>query len=155
MTETDVLTNNAIPGLPVRIKKLTENAVIPQYAHDTDAGLDLTATSMELDDYGNVVYHTGLAIEIPNGYAGFLFPRSSVSKYNLSLCNCVGVIDSAYRGEIILKFNNLHDKQFDIYEIGDRVAQLIIMPYPKITLIEADELSSTDRGENGFGSTGK
>lgn len=156
MTETDMLRNNAMPGLPVRIKKLTENAVIPQYAHDTDAGLDLTATSMEIDDNGKIVYHTGLAIEIPNGYAGFLFPRSSVSKYNLSLCNCVGVIDSAYRGEIILKFNNLKEiggRPIRFYEVGDRVAQLIIMPYPKITLIEADELSNTDRGTGGFGST--
>lgn len=145
--------------MEVKIKKLVENAVIPQYAHDTDAGLDLTAVSLERDDYGNLVYHTGLAIEIPDGYAGFLFPRSSVSKYDLSLCNCVGVIDSAYRGEIILKFNYLnsivncgHDR--DIYGKGDRVAQLIILPYPKIKLVETDELSDSDRGEGGFGSTG-
>lgn len=145
--------------MEVKIKKLVENAVIPQYAHDTDAGLDLTAVSIERDDYGNFVYHTGLAIEIPDGYAGFLFPRSSVSKYDLSLCNCVGVIDSAYRGEIILKFNYLNSivncgHYRDIYGKGDRVAQLIILPYPKIKLVETDELSDSDRGEGGFGSTG-
>ena len=142
--------------MEVKIKKLVENAVIPQYAHNTDAGLDLTAVSAERDDYGNFVYHTGLAIEIPDGYAGFLFPRSSISKYDLSLCNCVGVIDSAYRGEIIVKFNFLnwgHGK--DLYGPGDRVAQLIILPYPKIKLVETDELSDSDRGEGGFGSSGK
>ena len=146
--------------MEVKIKKLVSNAVIPQYAHDTDAGLDLTAVSFGRDEYGNIVYHTGLAIEIPNGYAGFLFPRSSVSKYDLSLCNCVGVIDSAYRGEIILKFNYLnslkntgYDKNF--YSVGDRVGQLIIMKYPKIKLVEVGELTDTDRSDGGFGSTGK
>ena len=142
--------------MEVRVKKLVENAVIPQYAHDTDAGLDLTAVSVEDDEYGNVVYHTGLAIEIPDGYAGFLFPRSSVSKYRLSLCNCVGVVDSAYRGEIMLKFNFLSSPfKKEVYHPGDRVAQLIIMPYPKITLIESEELTDTDRGDGGFGSSGK
>lgn len=144
--------------MDVRVKKLVENAVVPKYAHDTDAGLDLTAVSIEIDSYGNVVYHTGLAIEIPEGYAGFLFPRSSVSKYNLSLCNCVGVIDSAYRGEIILKFNNIKgniNSTKGFYEPGDRVGQLIILPYPKINLVESDELSDSERGEGGFGSTGK
>lgn len=146
--------------MEVKVKKLVEEAVIPQYAHDTDAGLDLVATSFERDTYGGIVYHTGLAIEIPEGYVGLLFPRSSVSKYNLSLCNCVGVIDSAYRGEIMLKFNFLNTlttcgRDRDVYGKGDRVAQLIIMPYPKITLVESSELSETDRGTGGFGSTGK
>lgn len=142
--------------MEVKIKKLVENAVIPQYAHDTDAGLDLTSTSREIDKYGNYVYHTGLAIEIPNGYVGLLFPRSSVSKYNLSLCNCVGVIDSAYRGEIIVKFNLVSNKyNTNVYNTGDRVAQLIIIPYPKINLVESDELSDSDRGEGAFGSSGK
>lgn len=144
--------------MEVKIKKLVENAVVPQYAHDTDAGLDLTAVSAERDEYSNIVYHTGLAIEIPDGYAGFLFPRSSVSKYDLSLCNCVGVIDSAYRGEIILKFNLMNwvkdVEDIHIYGAGDRVAQLIILPYPKIKLVETNELSDSDRGEGGFGSTG-
>lgn len=144
--------------MEVKIKKLVENAVVPQYAHDTDAGLDLTAVSTERDEYSNIVYHTGLAIEIPDGYAGFLFPRSSVSKYDLSLCNCVGVIDSAYRGEIILKFNLMNwvkdVEDIRIYGVGDRVAQLIILPYPKIKLVETNELSDSDRGEGGFGSTG-
>lgn len=143
--------------MDVKIKKIVENAVIPQYAHDTDAGLDLTAISVERDEHSNIVYHTGLAIEIPDGYVGLLFPRSSVSKYDLFLCNSVGVIDSGYRGEVMLKFNvnnpnkNLND--LHIYKIGDRVAQLIILPYPKIKLIETEELSNSDRGIGGFGST--
>ena len=142
--------------MDVRVKKLVENAVVPKYAHETDAGLDLTAVSREIDNYGNYVYHTGLAIEIPNGYVGLLFPRSSVSKYNLSLCNCVGVVDSAYRGEIIVKFNLLSNKyNTNVYNVGDRVAQLIIMPYPKINLVDSEELSDTERGTGGFGSTGK
>ena len=142
--------------MDVRVKKLVENAVVPKYAHETDAGLDLTAVSREIDNYGNYVYHTGLAIEIPNGYVGLLFPRSSVSKYNLSLCNCVGVVDSAYRGEIIVKFNLLSNKyNTNVYNVGDRVAQLIIMPYPKINLVDSEELSDTERVTGGFGSTGK
>ena len=123
-------------NINIPIKKLNENAVIPQYAHLTDAGLDLVAVSVENDEYGNIVCHTGLAIEIPEGYVGLLFPRSSVSKYFLSLCNCVGVIDSGYRGEIILKFNDTYNfnpkvecKGKNYYQKGDKVGQLIIMPY--------------------------
>lgn len=139
----------------IPIKKLNEDAVIPQYAHPTDAGLDLVATSIEKDEYGKIVCHTGLAIEIPEGYMGLLFPRSSVSKYCLSLCNCVGVIDSAYRGEIILKFNKINGNHLKkCYEKYDKVGQLIIMPYPKVTLVETGELTESERGANGFGSTG-
>lgn len=139
----------------ILIKRLNKDAVIPQYAHPTDAGLDLVATSVETDEYGNITCRTGLAIEIPEGYVGLLFPRSSVSKYYLSLCNCVGVIDSAYRGEIILKFNKINGNSLKkCYEKYDKVGQLIIMPYPKVTFIETDELSDTDRGNGGFGSTG-
>ena len=149
--------------MDVRVKKLVENAVIPQYAHDTDAGLDLVATSVEQDEYGNIVYHTGLAFEIPEGYVGYIFPRSSLSKYSLRLTNCVGVIDSGYRGEVMFKYEPKHTYTVglmktisgEIYQVGDRVGQLIIMQYPKINLIESDELSSTDRNEDGFGSSGK
>ena len=149
--------------MDVKVKKLVENAVIPQYAHDTDAGLDLVATSVEQDEYGNIVYHTGLAFEIPEGYVGYIFPRSSLSKYSLRLTNCVGVIDSGYRGEVMFKYEpkNTHTVGLtkrisgEIYQVGDRVGQLIIMPYPKINLVESDELSSTDRNEGGFGSSGK
>ena len=152
-----------VSNMDVRVKKLVENAVIPQYAHDTDAGLDLVATSVEQDEYGNIVYHTGLAFEIPEGYVGYIFPRSSLSKYSLRLTNCVGVIDSGYRGEVMLKYEPKNTNTVglvkkisgEIYQVGDRVGQLIIMPYPKINLVESDELSSTDRNEGGFGSSGK
>ena len=146
--------------MEVRIKKLVDNAVIPQYAHPTDAGLDLVATSQEIDEYGNVVYHTGLAFEIPDGYVGLIFPRSSLSKYCISLTNCVGVIDSGYRGEVLFKFKDIYkvDESFNDmgrYTVGDKIGQMIIMPYPKVTLVETDELSESDRNTGGFGSSGR
>ena len=90
-------------NLKVKIKRLSDNAVIPTYAHATDAGMDLVATSKTIDEYGNVVYGTGIALEIPNGYVGLVFPRSSNSKKHLLLTNSVGVIDSGYRGEVTFK----------------------------------------------------
>lgn len=143
--------------MKIKIKKLVENAVIPTYAKSGDAGLDLTATSWNLDDYGNFVYHTGLAIEIPEGYVGLVFPRSSVSKKKLFLTNAVGVIDSGYRGEITAKFKKLDSKneKSSFYEVGERIAQLIILPYPQIEFEEVKELTKTERGTGGYGSSGK
>lgn len=140
--------------LKVKIKKLSSNAIIPTYAKDSDAGLDLTAISKELDSNGNIVYGTGLALEIPKGSVGLLFPRSSNAKTNLYLTNHVGVIDSGYRGEVMLKYNIIGSYGKNVYEIGDRVGQLIIMPYPYIEFEEVGELSTTDRGSGGYGSTG-
>lgn len=137
--------------MKVKIKKLHEDAVIPGYAKDGDAGMDLTAVDVESDG-GVITYKTGLAVEIPRWHVGLLFPRSSVYKTGQSLTNCVGVIDSGYRGEIMLKFT-LSPYQRE-YEIGDRVGQLIIMPYPKVEFEEVEELTSTDRGKGGYGSTG-
>jgi dUTP pyrophosphatase len=140
----------------VRVKKLHIDAVIPEYSKPGDAGMDLTAISMEKDDHGNVVYGTGLAIEIPKGHVGLIFPRSSNSKTDLYLTNHVGVIDSGYRGEIMFKFRaNPSLINAKIYRPGERVGQLIIIPYPHVYLVETDELSDTERGEGGFGSTGK
>lgn len=142
--------------MEVKIKKLHPNAVIPVYSKPGDAGLDLTATSIDDDSYGNIVYGTGLAIEIPEGYVGLLYPRSSNSKTDLYLTNHVGVVDSGYRGELMFKFrpiNGIADAY--IYAVGDRIGQLIIMPYPSIKFVETDELSDSDRGVGGFGSTGK
>lgn len=147
--------------MDVKIKKLNEDAVIPTYAHDTDAGLDLVVTSYEYkDDIHCHVYGTGLAVEIPEGYVGLLFPRSSNRKTESYLTNHVGVVDSGYRGEIMLSFKTRDYKEGEIqqlhkpYEVGDKVAQLIIMPYPKIKFVEVDKLSDSDRGENGHGSSG-
>ena len=105
-------------------------------------------------EYDVVTYKTGLALEIPKGHVGLLFPRSSVYKTSMIMSNCVGVIDSGYRGEIMLKFRDQWRDYSSRYEVGDRVGQLIIMPYPQVELEEVDNLSSTDRGSGGYGSTG-
>lgn len=141
--------------MKVRVQKLNDKAVIPKYAHDSDAGLDLTCVGFHTDDRGNFVYDTGLAFEIPPGYVGLLFPRSSVCKKDLILTNCVGVIDSGYRGPVMLKYKAYNKETVSMYSVGDRVGQLIIMPYPKIELVESDNLDSSDRGDAGYGSTGK
>lgn len=141
--------------MKVKIKKLHPNAVIPSYAKHGDAGMDLTATKKKYDAKGNIVYGTDLAIEIPEGYVGLLFPRSSNSKYDLILSNSVGVIDSGYRGEIMMKFKETTFPYGGEYRVGDRIGQMIIMPYPKIEFEEVEELSVTERGDGGYGSTGK
>jgi len=143
--------------LIIKIKKLDPNAVIPSYAKDGDAGMDLTAISRKIvseADYHYLQYGTGLSIEIPKEFVGLLFPRSSISKTGMILANSIGVIDSGYRGEIQLRFKMNHDKN-TVYQEGDKVAQLIIIPYPQIHLEEVEELSETERGDGGFGSTGK
>lgn len=139
--------------MKVNIKKLHPNAKIPQYSKQGDAGLDLTCISEEWNKNNTMVtYDTGLAVEIPEGYVGLLFPRSSVSKTSLNLANSVGVIDSGYRGPIMFKYR--YPEEGMVYEVGDRVGQLIILPYPQIEFEEVEELSNTERGEGGFGSSG-
>lgn len=145
--------------MKVNIKKLREDATIPTYAKPGDAGMDLTAVEVEYgltNDAGEIYhkYHTGLAIEIPEGHVGLIFPRSSIYKKSLSLANSVGVIDSGYRGEICFMYKDTQVDANDMYSQGERIGQLIILPYPQINLVEVDELSSSDRGEGGFGSTG-
>ena len=164
-------------NIKIKIKKLHPDAVIPKYAKPGDAGMDLVATSKSFDKDGNVVYGTGLAFEIPKGYVGFVFPRSSNAKQQLLLSNSVGVIDSGYRGEVMLKFKSsassfslkslfklifnpdakmtLINNLSASYCIGERIGQIIILPYPQIEFEEAEELSETERSEGGFGSTGK
>lgn len=139
--------------MKVKIKRLHENAIIPNYAKSGDAGMDLTAVSMEGIDNEHIKYNFGLAIEIPKGYVGYVFPRSSCFKQRQILSNCVGVIDSGYRGEIsaVMIGNVSHFR----YNVGDRVAQLIIMPVPTIQFQEVENLSETERGTGGYGSTGK
>lgn len=141
--------------MKVKIKKLHPDAVIPKYAKPGDAGMDLTAVSVEDEYYnGNVVYNTGLAFEIPEGYVGLLFPRSSNSKKGLLLSNSVGVIDSGYRGEVSFKFKVLNSSM-GVYKVGERIGQILIVPYPQIEFEEVEELSETERGTGGYGSTGK
>ena len=144
----------------IRFKKLRPTAVAPVRGSAQAAGYDLTAVDYEWDDVHKVlVYHTGIAVEIPRGYAGFVYPRSSIFKKSLVQTNCVGVIDCDYRGEILVKFAirfRSTDKDFPLlYEEGDRIAQLVIMPVvTPVTYFEAEELSQTERGEGGYGSTG-
>lgn len=139
----------------VKVKKVHPEAVIPTYAKAGDAGLDLTAVEISVHpDYGYYEYNTGLAFEIPEGFVGYIFPRSSVSKYSLSLCNAVGVVDSGYRGPVMLRFDRNDNSSNVEYLPGDKVGQLIIMPVPTIELEEAETLSTTFRGSGGFGSTG-
>ena len=138
--------------MKVKIKRLHPEAVIPSYSKPGDAGMDLTSVDVSDDQYGCLTYHTGLAVEIPEGHVGLLFPRSSVYKTGQTLTNCVGVIDSGYRGEIMMKFSLSGNR--NEYQIGDRVGQLIIMPFPSIDFVEVTDLSSTDRGDGGYGSTG-
>ena len=148
--------------MEVKIKRLSPLAKIPCYAKSGDAGLDLTATSRSFDESGNVVYGTGLAFEIPAGYYGQIQPRSSVTKYDLQMLNTPAIIDSGYRGEVVIKFrpatrfdkNDGVDFGSRLYNPGDRVAQLIILPYPHVCFAEVDEISETERGEGGYGSSG-
>lgn len=144
--------------MKVKIKKLDHNAIMPIKAHAADAGFDLYCTSKEIDwTKRQLVCHTGLAFEIPEGYVGLIFPRSSVSNKPLMMANSVGVIDSGYRGEVTAKFNITDTRQsaFSHYQEGDRIAQMIIIPYPAIEFEETDSLSESDRGTGGYGSTGR
>lgn len=135
----------------VKFKKLEREAVQP-IKTDGNAGLDMTAIRIEHTDM-YTEYDTGIAVQIPEGYVGLLFPRSSISKYDLVMANSVGVVDSSYRGPIKFRFKNMK-KHPKMYTIGERIGQLIIIPYPDIEIVEVNELSSTDRGVGGFGSTG-
>ena len=144
----------------VKIKKLHKDAVVPQYAKNGDAGMDLVATSILSNTTFDITYGMGIALEIPEGFVGLIFPRSSIRKTDLALTNCVGVVDSGYRGELQATFKKIYGKN-DVridetdYKVGDRIAQIIILPYPTISFDEVKELSNTERGEGGFGSTGK
>jgi len=151
--------------MKVKIKRLHPNAEIPKYATEGDAGMDLVATSIaDIEDKPYIEYGTGIAVEIPEGYVGLIYPRSSISKTAYMLANSVGVIDSGYRGEIKFRFKT--DKPTikamgtgkiatNLYQRGDKIGQLIIMPYPKIEFEEVEELSDSARDSGGFGSKGK
>lgn len=144
--------------MEIKFKKLDPRAVAPVRAHNTDAGYDLVATRVttEINECGQLilVYHTDLALEIPEGYFGLLVPRSSIFKKSLTLTNAPGIIDAGYRGEVMGKFRTTTDVVPAVYREGDRFAQLLILPVPDVTFTEAFELSDSDRGEGGYGSTG-
>lgn len=141
--------------LEVKFKKLVAEAEIPAYANPGDAGLDLKATSKHWsDDFQCYIYGTGLAVEIPEGHVGLLFPRSSIRKYGLAMTNCVGVVDSGFRGEIMATYRPQSKGSEKTYNVGDKICQLIIMPYPTVVPVEVTELTDSVRGENGHGSSG-
>jgi dUTP pyrophosphatase len=139
-------------NMKVKFKKLHPEAKYPRKAHTTDAGFDLSAISSKPD--GDILtMGTGLAIEIPKGYAGLIFPRSSIFKTQSILSNSVGLIDHGFTGEITFKFYRSFENLE--YKIGDRIGQLLIIPYPQIEFEEVNELSESERGTSGFGSSGK
>lgn len=134
--------------------KLSEGAVMPKYAKPGDAGMDLTAISEKIineKDFGYIEYGTGISLEIPEGYFIDIRPRSSISETGLFLANAPGTIDSQYRGELKCRFKWVPGTKK--YEVGDRIAQIILLPYPKIEWEEVNELKATERGDGGFGST--
>lgn len=142
--------------LDVKITRVSEDAVVPSYAYQADAGLDLSANcDMVLAPHERALVPTGLAIAIPEGYAGFVMPRSGLAlREGLSMANTPGLIDAHYRGELkVIAVNLDNEKPIQITK-GERIAQLVIMPVPPINLIEVDELDETDRGAGGFGSSG-
>lgn len=145
--------------MQLKFKKLSDKAVLPSKAHASDAGLDLTCTSINttVNECGQLLlqYHTDIAVEIPEGYVGLLFPRSSIFKKSLDLSNSVGVIDAGYRGEVMAVFRNTTDVIPAVYKEGERFAQLVIIPIPDVQPIEVETLSESDRGEGGYGSSDK
>lgn len=139
----------------IEVVKLNENAILPTYAHENDAGMDLYALENGSVPAGNTtIVSTGIAIAIPDGYVGLIHPRSGLSaKHDITVLNSPGTIDSGYRGEIKVILHNCGLTYFT-FLAGDRIAQLVIQKYTKAQLIEVDGLNDTDRGEGGLGSTG-
>lgn len=142
--------------ITVNIKRLDPSVEIPSYAYSGDAGLDLRANeSCDIPPHGRRLISTGLAIALPDGYAGFVQPRSGMAlKRGLSIANTPGLIDAHYRGELKIIAVNLDDEQPIHIEKGERIAQLVVQEVPIVDLIEVDELDDTDRGTGGFGSSG-
>ncbi|SDC18799.1 dUTP diphosphatase [Parafannyhessea umbonata] len=138
------------------IKRLDEDVELPQYAYPGDAGLDLRSNAdLVLKPFERKLIPTGLAIAIPEGYAGFVQPRSGLAlKQGLSFPNTPGLIDSHYRGELKVVAINLDPQNPILINKGDRIAQLVIQEVPVVNLVEVKELDETDRGSGGFGSSG-
>ena len=145
-----------MPTIDVKITRLDPTVELPSYAYEGDAGLDLRSNAeVDIPPLGRVLIPTGLAVAIPEGYAGFVQPRSGMAlKRGLSIANTPGLIDAHYRGELKIIAVNL-DPEVPIHiERGERIAQLVIQEVPTVRLIEVDELDETDRGSGGFGSSG-
>jgi dUTP pyrophosphatase len=138
--------------ITLKVKKIHPDAKLPVYAHlGEDAAMDVTSISREIKDK-YVEYRTGLSLEVPKGHVCLIFPRSSITNKDLMLKNSVGVLDSGYRGELIFRFQKFGE---EIYEVGDRIGQIMILPYPIVKVEEVLELGESKRGEGGWGHTGK
>lgn len=142
--------------ITVPIKRLDPEVELPSYAYPGDAGLDLRSAAMlDIAPYERVLIPTGLAIALPDGYAGFVQPRSGMAlKRGLSIVNTPGLIDARYRGELKVIAINLDAHETIHIERGERIAQLVIQEVPVVELVEVDELDETERGSGGFGSSG-
>jgi len=147
--------------MQIKFKKLYHDSVPPRQGTPGSAGFDLSVRKIR-GTQGKVIYYSGIAVEIPRGYVGLMFPRSSVVKTDQRLANAVGVIDSDYCGEITGVFDVTRVTPFfqalyepKIYHPGERFAQLVIVPIPEVEYIEVEELTPTERGAGGYGSTGK
>ena len=145
-----------MPRVSVNIKRLDPSIELPRYAYSGDAGLDLRANeTVDIPPYERRLVSTGLAIALPDGYAGFVQPRSGMAlKHGLSIANTPGLIDAHYRGELKIIAVNLDSSETIHIEKGERIAQLVIQEVPVVDLVEVDELDETDRGTGGFGSSG-
>ena len=144
--------------MELKIKRLSDKAIMPIRGTEGSAGIDLTCTRITttINEAGQLmlVYHTDLAIQIPKGHCGLLVPRSSIWKKSLFLTDSIGIIDSDYTGEIMAVMKSTTDVVPAVYKEGERFCQLVIVPIPEFTITEVAELDKTDRGEGGFGSTG-
>lgn len=142
--------------MEIKIKKLDDGIPMPKYAKNGDAGFDLRSTKdVQIAPQGTVMVGTGIAVEIPSGYVGLCFPRSGMaSKLGVNLANNVGVVDSGYRGEVKLPLYNAGHDVAEVFR-GDRCAQMVVLPYAACELLEVDELTETERGGTGFGSSGR
>jgi dUTP pyrophosphatase len=137
------------------IRKVREEAVVPARAYTGDAGMDLSACErVELEPGARALVPTGLAVAIPEGYAGYVQPRSGLaSKHGISIVNTPGLVDSGYRGELLVNLINHDAHETFVVEPGMRIAQLVILPIPEVELVEVDELPESERGVRGFGSS--
>ena len=140
----------------LEIKKVREGAVVPGRAYHGDAGMDLAACErVELAPGARALVPTGLAVAIPDGYAGYVQPRSGLAaKHGISIVNTPGLVDSGYRGELLVNLVNHDEAESFVVEPGMRIAQLVILPVPPVELVEVDELPESERGTGGFGSSG-
>jgi dUTP pyrophosphatase len=140
----------------LEVKKVRESAVVPARAYAGDAGMDRAACErVELAPGARALVPTGLAVAIPDGYAGYVQPRSGLAaRHGISIVNTPGLVDSGYRGELLVNLVNHDDEQPFVVEPGMRIAQLVILQVPPVELVEVDELPESERGADGFGSSG-